>query len=155
MEERTETNDPTQSTPPADQDLVVQLYERIARLHASLQALRRTSEALEADRQRLLEENRSLRRRITVSTLIEDLEQSIASMDGEGPEEVAPPPAERLYQALPSRFSFSHFFRVADSERLETRTARRCLAHYLADGALVQTGAYLQKTDGSLLHGAE
>jgi hypothetical protein len=146
MEERTETNGQNQSASSTDPDLVARLYEKIARLHASLQALRRTSEDLEADRQRLLEENRNLRRRITVSTLVEDLERSIASRDAEGPDEVVPPPAERLYRALPSRFSFPHFFQAANDERLDTRTARRCLAHYLANGALVQTGAYLEKT---------
>jgi regulator of replication initiation timing len=146
MDERTDTNGQDQPMSAEDRDLVIRLYEKIARLHASMQALRRTSEDLEADRQRLLEENRKLRRRITVSTLIEDLERSIASMGVEETDEVRPPPAERLYQLLPARFSFPHFFRVADDERLETRTARRCLAHYLAEGALVQSGAYLEKS---------
>ena len=133
--------------PASHEDLVARLYEKIARLHASVQALRRTSADLEADRQRLLEENRALRRRVTVSTLIEDLEQSIESIDPDGPHEVIPPPAKRLYAELPDRFSFPQFFRIAENEQLETATARRCLAHYLAEGVLVQSGAYLEKSE--------
>jgi len=76
MDEQTETNGQERSASSPKQGLVGQLYEKIARLHASVQALRRTSEDLEADRQRLLEENRALRREITVSALIEDIERS-------------------------------------------------------------------------------
>ena len=147
MDERTETTGQGRPASTANRDLVTRLYEKIARLHASVQALRRTSEDLEADRQRLLEENRSLRRRITVSTLIKDLDQSGAADAPDLSKEVVPPPAERLYQVLPARFSFPQFFRVAEDERLDTATARRCLAHYLATGILVQSGAYLKKID--------
>ena len=136
--------------PSSQKDLVVWLYEKIARLHASVQSLRRTSEDLEADRQRLLEENRALRRRITVSTLIDDLEQTIEPVDTDRAQENVPPPAKRLYHDLPDRFSFPHFFQVAEDAQLDTATARRCLAHYLTNGALVQSGAYLEKSGGSL-----
>jgi len=146
MDEQTETNGQERSASSPKQGLVGQLYEKIARLHASVQALRRTSEDLEADRQRLLEENRALRREITVSALIEDIERSSETSDADVSSEVVPPPAERLYRVLPDRFSFPHFFRVAEDEKLETATARRCLAHYLTDGTLVQSGAYLEKS---------
>ena len=147
MDERTEENGQDRPMPASHQDLVESLYEKIARLHASVQVLRRTSADLEADRQQLLEENRALRRRITVSTLIEDLEQSIESVAPDGVDAIGPPSAQRLYQQLPDRFSFLHFFRVAEDEQLETTTARHCLAHYLAEGALVQSGAYLEKSE--------
>jgi hypothetical protein len=149
MDERPDTSGQRRSTPRPDRALVARLYEKIARLHASVQALRRTTEDLEADRQRLLDENRALRRQLTVSTLIEDLDRSLESVDGDETDAVVPPPAERLYQQLPPRFSFPHFFRVADGEHLKTATARRCLIHYLAEGVLVQSGAYLEKTDRS------
>jgi hypothetical protein len=147
MDERTDPSDVRRSTPPPDRVLITRLYEKIARLHASVQSLRRTGKDLEADRQRLLDENRALRRRLTVSTLIEDLDRSIDSVDEDEPDAVVPSPAERLYRRLPARFSFPHFFRVADDENLETTTARQCLAHYLAEGVLTQSGAYLSKTD--------
>lgn len=147
MDKRTETNGQDRPVPASHQDLVARLYEKIARLHASVQALRRTSADLEADRQRLLEENRALRRRITVSTLIEDLERSIESVDPDGIDAIGPPPAQRFYRQLPERFSFPQFFQVAEDENLETATARHCLAHYLAEGMLVQSGAYLEKPE--------
>jgi hypothetical protein len=150
MNKRPETNGQERAAPPANPDLVARLYEEIARLHASVQALRRTSEELEADRQRLLAENRALRRRITVSTLIDDLDASAGlSVADDGPDVAAPPPAEQLYRGLPARFSFPHYFQAAADNQLETATARRCLAHYLAEGMLVQSGAYLEKATRS------
>lgn len=146
MSERAETNG-QESAIPSKRRLVERLYEKIARLHASVQALRRTSEELEADRQQLLEENRSLRRRLTVSMLVEGVDRSEETTGADDPGKAVPPPADRLYQLLPSRFSFPSFFQTAANEQIETVTARHCLAHYLAEGRLVQSGAYLEKTD--------
>ena len=107
MEEEAKRNGNGASSSSPKRDLVVQLYERIARLHAVIQELRDTSENLEADRQRLLEENRALRRKVTLSTLIEDLEIVIPDERDEAKmiEHPAPSSANRLYQQLPARFS--------------------------------------------------
>ena len=149
MEERTERDRDGASRSSAHQDLIARLYERIARLHAVIQDLRRTSADLEADRQRLLEENRALRRRVTLSILIEDLEATVTNERGNADtlEPSAPRPADRLYQQLPARFSFPFFFQVATGEQIETDAARRCLLHYLSEDMLVQSGAFLEKTD--------
>jgi regulator of replication initiation timing len=146
MKNRPEANGQPSSAPP-DQDLVARLYEQIARLHASVQALRRTSEELEADRQRLLEENRALQRQVTVSTLLDEIDVSTELDEQDVLGDAVPPSAQRFYQQLPDRFSFSLFFQIAEDEHVETSTARRCLVHYLTEGALVQSGAYLEKTD--------
>lgn len=148
MEERTERNRNGAPRSSPNSDLVARLYERIARLHAVIQELRSTGEDLEADRERLLEENRALRRKVTLSTLIEDLEATTTNEkeNGDTLEPSAPRPAARLYQQLPTRFSFPLFFQVAADERIETDTARRCLIHYLTEEMLVQSGAYLEKT---------
>jgi regulator of replication initiation timing len=148
MEKRTERNRNGASRSSSDPDLVARLYERIARLHAVIRELRSTSEDLEADRERLLEENRALRRKVTLSTLVEDLEATITNemSDADAIEPSAPTPADRLYHQLPRRFTFSHFFRTAGDENIETETARRCLIHYLTEEMLVQSGAHLEKT---------
>lgn len=125
------------------------LFEEIERLKGTIQELRACSEDLEAERQQLLRENRRLRREVTLSRLIEDLEDSIESVDEIGHDEpdATPPPADRLYQELPDRFPFPNFFRIAEEAGLETKTARRCLVYFLAEDLLVQTGAQLEKPE--------
>lgn len=127
-----------------------ELHERIARLHAAVQELLAATEDLEADRQRLLRENRALRRTATLSALIDDLEDSLESrLDEERSNGVAPPFAEHLYQQLPSQFSFPLYFEIVQKEGVDSDTARRCLVHYLREHRLVQSGAYLEKNDES------
>lgn len=146
MEDRKERD--RNGAPSSERTLIDQLYERIARLHATVQELRNAREELKADQQRLLEENRSLRRKLTLSNLIEELESSVGTVSETevDVDPTAPLPANELYQQLPSRLSFPLFFQIAKDEQIETDTARRCLVHYLHEGLFVQSGAYLEKT---------
>lgn len=137
---------------PASPDDVAALYEQIADLKAALKQLRDARDALAADRaeiaadrDELRAENLRLRREMTLAHLVEDLESSLEEVvDPGGP---VPPPARRLYDRLPASFAFPAYFRAAEAEGLETTTARRYLVRYLADGRLVQSGAYLEKID--------
>lgn len=125
------------------------LVDEIERLKRTIRELRACSEDLEAERQQLLRENRQLRREVTLSRLIEDLEASIQSVNGMGPDdpEMAPPAADRLYEALPERFPFPNFFQIAEDVGLEASTARRCLIYFLREEVLLQTGARLRKPE--------
>lgn len=127
------------------------LVDEIERLKRTIRELRACSEDLEAERQQLLRENRRLRREITVSQLIEDLEASIEPADGrDGTEpDTSPPVADRLYEQLPDHLPFPKFFQVAEEEGLDATTARRCLVYFLSKDLLVQTGARLRKRDGA------
>lgn len=148
MEDKTNRNQNGASASSSRRDLITRLYERIARLDAIGQELRSTTENLEADRQRLLEENRALRRKVTLSTLVDDLKVTLTNGidDADTIEPSAPRPVDRLYQQLPPRFSFSRFFQVASKADIETEVARRCLTYYLGEEMLAQSGAYLEKT---------
>lgn len=123
------------------------LIDEIERLKRTVRELRECSKDLEAERQKLLRENRQLRREVTLSRLIEDLEASIESVDGMRASEpdLSPPAADRLYAELPARFPFPDFFQIAEEAGFEASTARRCLMYYLGEDLLVQTGAQLRK----------
>jgi hypothetical protein len=146
------------------------LYEEIARLHATIQSLRATGEALEAECRRLLEENQKLRRQATLAAHADDLERALrragheeepgengdAGAGAESTESGAsgeqasilplvPPQAEGFYRELPGRITFPAFFQFAEESGLGKGPARRCLMHYLREKMLVQSGAYLRK----------
>lgn len=126
------------------------LVDEIERLKGTIRELRACSEDLEAERQQLLRENRRLRREVTLSRLIEDLEASIESIDGmdNNEPEATPPAVDRLYEGLPDRFPFPSFFQIAEEMEIEASTARRCLLYFLSEDLLVQRGARLRKREG-------
>jgi len=120
--------------------------EKVAALRETVEELQTRTEKLEAERDRLLEENRSLRREMTQMRLLSDMEESIDAIEEEtGHLPAAPPPAEDLYALLPPSFAFPVFFKVADSNGLDTAEARRCLLHFLAKDRIVQKGSRLVK----------
>jgi len=132
----------------ADQEVIAELYDQIAKLQDTVRALQTSRDRLKLDHQALQEENQRLRREMTLAHLIEDLEASIEEVVGEepaSPPSASTPPARELYECLPSTFLFPVFFRMADETGVETEEARRALVRYLADGLLVQSGAYLRK----------
>jgi len=132
----------------ADQEIIAELYDQITKLQDTVRALQMSRDRLKLDHQALQEENQRLRREMTLANLIEDLEASIEEVVGEepiSPPPAAPLPARQLYEGLPSTFLFPAFFRMADEAGVETEEARRVLVRYLADGLLVQSGAYLRK----------
>lgn len=142
---------PRNNIPPSrsDQELIADLQRQIAELKTAMSELQRSQDALEANREALETENRRLRREMTLANLIEDLEASIEDVVEDDGSVTVPPPAQRLYECLPATFLFPAFFRIADDERFDTAEARRYLVRYLADGLLIQSGAYLKKADSS------
>jgi hypothetical protein len=114
-------------------------------LAKTVEALRSRVGELEAERERLLEENRTLRREITQMRLLDDMKDALE----EDPEPPAPPPADALYALLPSSFTFPVFFQLADSRGLDSEETRRCLLHFLAEDRIVQEGPRLVKQDPS------
>ena len=127
--------------------MIADLLAQIADLKAVVERLQHAHDEMVATREALRQENQRLRREMTLANLIEDLESSIEDIVGdEGP--VVPPPAQQLYEQLPASFLFPAFFRMAEQEGLEMAQARRYLVRYLADGLLVQSGAYLKKVEG-------
>jgi predicted nuclease with TOPRIM domain len=124
----------------------LRFVEKISELQSTVEDLRSRNDELKAERDRLLEENRALRRQITHSRLLSGLEDTIDTIKAEtGHLPAAPPPAEQLYYTLPPSFSFTEFFRIAENESLETDEARRCLLHFLAQDLVVQEGSRLVK----------
>jgi FtsZ-binding cell division protein ZapB len=122
------------------------LVEKVATLKATVDELRSRNETLEDEREDLLEENRMLRQKLTHTLLLDGFKDAIDSIETEtGQLPAAPPPAERLYQTLPSSVSFAEFFRIADSTALDMDAARQCLLHFLAKDLLVQDGSRLVK----------
>jgi len=121
--------------------------QRVAVLQETIKTLQARTEELKAERERLREENRALRRELTHSRLLQGIEEEIETVEAEtGQPPAAPPPAEQLYHLLPSSFSFSEFFRIAESESLGSDEARRCLLHFLANDLVAQDGSRLVKT---------
>lgn len=122
------------------------LSRKIESLEQTVEKLRARNEKLEAERQELLEENWMLRRKMTLSLLIDGLETSIGVIKDEtGAAPKAPPSAEQLYHTLPPSFSFSVFFQIAESENLDADEARRCLLHFFAEELVAQKGSRLVK----------
>ena len=120
--------------------------ENVAALRETIEELQSRNERLESERDQLLEENRALRREMTQMRLLSDMEESIDAIEEEtGNLPAAPPPAEDLYALLPPSFAFPVFFKVADSNGLDTAEARRCLLHFLAKDRIVQKGSRLVK----------
>lgn len=120
--------------------------EKVAALQETVEELQSRTEKLEAERDQLLEENRTLRREITQMRLLSDMEETIDTIEEEtGNLPAAPPPAEDLYALLPPSFAFPVFFKIADSNGLDTAEARRCLLHFLAKDLVVQRGSRLVK----------
>jgi regulator of replication initiation timing len=121
--------------------------EKIAALKETVVELRARTSELKEEREQLLEENRALRHEITQLRLLQELEDSIDAIEDEtGQLPAAPPSAEHLYTLLPPSFSFPVFFRIAESQGLETDEARRCLLHFLAKDLIAQEGSRLVKT---------
>jgi hypothetical protein len=128
--------------------VVARLHEQIRGLKATVQDLRRSADTIETQLREVTAENYRLRREMTLSALIEDLaaaEKAAAVPD----ERTRRPPCavEELFAALPARFRFSVFFRRAEEKGLGTEQARRALLRRLTTGRLVQSGAYLEKTE--------
>lgn len=112
----------------------------------TIEALRARVDELEAEREQLLQENRSLRRELTQMRLLSEMEEAIEAIEEEtGQLPAAPPPAEDLYALLPPSFAFPVFFRIAESRGLGTDESRRCLLHFLAGDQIVQKGSRLVK----------
>ena len=112
----------------------------------TIEALRARVDELEAEREQLLQENRSLRRELTQMRLLSEMEEAIETIEEEtGQLPAAPPPAEDLYALLPPSFAFPVFFRIAESRGLGTDESRRCLLHFLAGDRIVQEGSRLVK----------
>lgn len=133
----------------SDKGAIAELYDQVAELQATVEALQASRDALELDHRELQAENQRLRREMTLANLIEGLQSSLEEVVAEEPFPDPKTPLEhRLYEHLPSSFPFSAFFRMADEADVETTDARRILVRYLADGLLVQSGAYLQKREG-------
>jgi len=129
------------------QDSIEDLHSQIAELKTVVERLQASQEELEADREELQAENQRLRREMTLSNLVDDLASSIEEAIEEDGSVTVPPPAQRLYDQLPASFPFPAFFREVERQDLEMAQARRYLVRYLADGLLVQSGAYLQKVE--------
>lgn len=122
------------------------LSEKVATLTETVDELRSRNEALAAEREDLLEENRRLRQKLTQTLLLDGFKDAIDSIEAEtGQLPTAPAPAERLYQTLPSSFSFAEFFHIAENTALDMDEARQCLLHFLAQDLLVQDGSRLVK----------
>jgi regulator of replication initiation timing len=136
---------------PAHRKTRAKLLERIESLMDAVEKLRTQNHHLEEERNDLQEENRALRRDLTESRLINHLEQSMPNVEEDGQSEQDPPPlAERLYEALPSSFSFPVYFQVAEDEDLDMDAARRCLQHFLMENQLVREGSRLRKREEPL-----
>ena len=131
----------------SDQDIIENLHSQIAELTAAVERLQTSQEELEANREALQAENQRLRREMTLANLVDDLEDSIEEVIEEDGSVTVPPPAQRLYDQLPASFPFPAFFREVERQGFEMAQARRYLVRYLADGLLVQSGAYLQKVE--------
>jgi len=130
-----------------DRHSIEGLHSQIAELKTVVERLQASQEALEANREDLQAENQRLRREMTLANLVEDLASSIEEVIEEDGGVTVPPPAQRLYNQLPASFSFPAFFREVERQGVETAQARRYLVRYLADGLLVQSGAYLKKVE--------
>jgi TolA-binding protein len=130
----------------AEHKIIEQLYDQIAELQATVETLRASRDELELDHRALQEENQRLRREMTLANLIEDLDTSIEEVVEEAPHHLGSLlPGRPLYERLPSTFPFPAFFEMAEEAGVGTEEARRLLVRYLADGLLVQSGAYLKK----------
>lgn len=130
-------------SPRVDHD---RLVEKVATLKETIDELRDRTETLEDEREALLDENRVLRRKLTQILLLKEYEEAIDAIETEtGQMPTAPPPAERLYQFLPSSFFFSEFFRMAGSTGVDMDEARQCLLHFLANDLIDQEGSRLVK----------
>ncbi len=127
-----------------------QLLKKIETLAEAVESLRDRIDHLKTERNQLQKENRGLRRQLTESRLVNQLERSVAETDEDVElERSVPSPSEQLYQLLPPSFSFPAYFRIADNEDLDTETARRCLQYFLSENQIAQTGSRLRKTNGS------
>jgi len=125
--------------------------ETIASLRETIDELQARNEALKRERQQLLEKNRSLRRELTQTRLLKELEDNIEAVATETEQLPSVPlPTEDLYHLLPSSFSFGEFFRIAESEDVETDDIRDCLLHFPAEGLITQEGSRLVKKGDSL-----
>lgn len=131
----------------SDQDSIEDLHSQIADLKTAVEQLRASQEELEANREALQAENQRLRREMTLANLVDDLEDSIEEVIEEDGSVTVPLPAQRLYDRLPASFPFPAFFREVEQQGFEMAQARRYLVRYLADGLLVQSGAYLKKVE--------
>lgn len=131
----------------SDQDVIDDLHSQIAELKTAVERLQTSQKELEASRKALQAENQRLRREMTLANLVDDLEDSIEEVMEEDGSVTVPPPAQRLYERLPASFPFPAFFREVERQGFEMAQARRYLVRYLADGLLVQSGAYLKKVE--------
>jgi hypothetical protein len=129
----------------SDQDVIADLQAQIVELQAVVERLQTSRNELEDSQEMLRSENLRLRREMTLANLVEDLEASIEDVVEEDGSVTVPSPAQRLYEQLPPSFPFPLFFRMVEQEGLDMAQARRYLVRYLADGLLVQSGAYLKK----------
>lgn len=124
-----------------------QSADDIEGLKKTIETLRSRVEELEAERERLLKKNRALRREMTQSRLLSQLEEPVdshASTDKEAPSR-AEQTTEQLYHLLPPSFTFSEFFQLATSEGFDTEEARRCLRVYFSKSLIDQKGSRLTK----------
>lgn len=131
----------------SDQESVAELHAQIAELKTAVEQLQQSHDDLTADRAELQAENLRLRREMTLTNLVDDLAASIEDVVEDDGSVAVPPPARNLYDQLPPSFSFPVFFRQVEQEGLDMAQARRYLVRYLADGLLVQSGAYLKKAE--------
>lgn len=127
-----------------------ELTERIKELEATVRQLRSRVAELESDREHLLEENQTLRKKVTHARLTDTL---LATLEEEGadaaPTPRAPSAAAELHRVLPPSFTFRTFFRMAEREGLDTADARRCLRHLLDRGWLARDGSRLTKPEAT------
>lgn len=122
----------------------------VAAMEETIDELKARVEELEAERQALLTENRSLRQQLTQMRLLRDMEDTIDAIEEETNQPpAAPPPTDALYTLLPPSFAFPVFFQIAESAGLDSDETRRCLLHFLAEDRIVQEGSRLVKTQAA------
>jgi chromosome segregation ATPase len=120
--------------------------EQIERLQSVIYQLRARTDALQTERDRLREENQTLRTKATHTELVGSLLDALdEASDSPESAPASTPTAADLLRALPGTCTFRTFFQVAEREGLDARSARRCLRDLLDRGRLAQRGSQLTK----------